>query len=205
MHRVAADGPQEPELRVDPAQHVAPRVVVAEERVEAVLDDLVRAVGQRVRPARRAARPGRRRLEQRDRHPALGQHHRGADPGDPPADDDGLGASGHAARQHGSATTDAGPHPQGAARLVSSPLSGHCMPVMSTATREHDGEGHRNRTHDHRAGDRRPGQIEEHGVAHHRRSTPTDTAPPQAPTEVSRGSFRSRIAMMTTDTSNQPL
>ncbi len=99
QHRVTPDRPEEPQLRVDPAQHVAPRVVVPEEGVEAVLDDLVRAVGQRVRPGTEPPAQRRRRLQQRDGHPPLGQHHRGADPGDPPADDDGLGPVRDGARQ----------------------------------------------------------------------------------------------------------
>ena len=56
-----------------------------------MLDDLVGAVGQRVRPGPEPPAEGRRGLQQRDGDPALGQHHRRADPGDPAAHHDGLG------------------------------------------------------------------------------------------------------------------
>ena len=114
QHRVAADRPQEAQLRVDPPQDRPPGVVVPEERVEAVLDDLVGAVRQRVRPGAEPAAEGRRGLQQGDRDPALGEHHGRADPGDPAADDDGLGAVRHGAGPTGVGGDDgAGPHPQG--------------------------------------------------------------------------------------------
>ena len=121
QHRVAADRPQEAQLRVEPAQHRPPRVVVPEERVEAVLDDLVGPVRQRVRPGAEPAAEGRRGLQQGDRDPALGEHHGRADPGDPAADDDGLGAvrqrrgaaAGRRRRRRGAASA------AGAAREVS--------------------------------------------------------------------------------------
>ena len=53
--RVAAEGPQEAEVRVDPAQHGTPVVVLAEEAVEAVVDPLRRAVGQGALPGREPA------------------------------------------------------------------------------------------------------------------------------------------------------
>ena len=57
-----------------------------------MLDDLLGAVGQRVRPRAEPAAEGLRRLEQRDGHTALGQHHRGAHARDPAPDDHRLGA-----------------------------------------------------------------------------------------------------------------
>ena len=54
--RVAADRPQERQRGVDAAQHVAPRVVVPEEGVEAVLDDLPVPSGSGA-ATRRAGRP----------------------------------------------------------------------------------------------------------------------------------------------------
>src|SRR4051794_22504096 len=113
QHGVAPDRTQEAQLRVDPAQHVAPGVVVPEERMEAVLDDLVRAVRQRVRPRPEAPAERGCGFEQGDGDPPLRQHDRRADPGDPSADDDGLGAvRGRARQPRVCGDDDARPHPQ---------------------------------------------------------------------------------------------
>ena len=123
-HRVAADRAQEAQLGIDPPQHRTPGVVVPEEGVEAVLDHLLGAVRQGVRPGAEPAAEGGRRLQQGDRHPALGQHHRGADPGHPGPDHHRLGARWDVAGQlrAGSATSTRGRIRSGAARARSRPL-----------------------------------------------------------------------------------
>jgi probable F420-dependent oxidoreductase len=65
---------------------------VPEEGVEAVLDDLLGAVGQHVRPRPEPTAERRGGLEERDGDAALGQHDGRADPGDATAHHDGLGA-----------------------------------------------------------------------------------------------------------------
>ena len=97
-HRVAADRPQERQPGVDAAQDVAPRVVVPEEGVEPVLDHLRRAVREGVRPRAEPPAQRRRGLQQRDGHPALGQHHGRAHARDAAADDHGLRARRNARR-----------------------------------------------------------------------------------------------------------
>ena len=62
-----------------------------------MLDDLLGAVGQDVRPGPEPAAEGRGGLQQRDGDPALGQHDRRADPGDAAAHHDGLGPGGRGA------------------------------------------------------------------------------------------------------------
>ena len=77
---------------------VAPRVVVPEEGVEPVLDHLRRAVREGVRPRAEPPAQRRRGLQQRDGHPALGQHHGRAHARDAAPDDHGLRARRNARR-----------------------------------------------------------------------------------------------------------
>ena len=120
-HRVAADRPQERQLRVDPAQdRRATCSSAGRRRGSRARRPASRAVGQRVRPRAEPPAQRRRRLQQRDGHPALGQHHRRADARDAAADDHGLGARRDASRgSRGSgATTARGRMRSGAAREV---------------------------------------------------------------------------------------